>query len=53
MQVVQQSGAVKVLVVVSRWYGGINLGSDRFKHIMRAAWELLRAQGFCGVKGGK
>ena len=53
MQVVQQSGAANVLVVVSRWYGGINLGSDRFKHIMRAAWELLRAQGFCGVKGGK
>jgi len=50
MQVLEQSGAVNVLVVVSRWYGGINLGSDRFKHIMKAAWELLRAQGFCGVK---
>lgn len=26
-----------VIVVVSRWYGGTHLGSDRFKHINSAA----------------
>lgn len=30
-----------VVVIVSRWYGGVNLGADRFKHINNAARELL------------
>jgi len=30
-----------VLVVVSRWYGGVKLGSDRFKHINNAARSAL------------
>ncbi|CAM9290286.1 unnamed protein product [Ectocarpus fasciculatus] len=35
------TGAQNVVVVVSRWYGGIHLGPDRFKHINNAARELL------------
>ncbi len=30
-----------VLVVVSRWYGGILLGPDRFKHISNCARSIL------------
>lgn len=30
-----------VAVVVSRWYGGIHLGPDRFKHINNAARQVL------------
>jgi putative IMPACT (imprinted ancient) family translation regulator len=30
-----------VLVVVSRWYGGIPLGPKRFAHIVNVARELL------------
>lgn len=30
-----------VLVVVSRWYGGILLGPDRFKHINNCARNIL------------
>ncbi|XP_046905364.1 protein IMPACT isoform X2 [Hypomesus transpacificus] len=30
-----------VMVVVSRWYGGILLGSDRFKHINNCARNIL------------
>jgi len=30
-----------VLVVVSRWYGGIQLGPKRFAHIINVARELL------------
>mmetsp|Transcript_18667 Transcript_18667/g.26454 ORF Transcript_18667/g.26454 Transcript_18667/m.26454 type:complete len:298 (+) Transcript_18667:17-910(+) len=30
-----------VLVVVTRWYGGIQLGSKRFHHIVNSARELL------------
>lgn len=30
-----------VLIVVSRWYGGIHLGPKRFAHIVNVARELL------------
>ncbi len=29
------------VVVVSRWYGGIQLGPDRFKHINNVAKEVM------------
>ena len=34
-----------VLVVVSRWYGGVQLGPDRFKHINNVARTLLERAG--------
>lgn len=37
-----------VLVVVSRWYGGILLGPDRFKHINNCARSILQEEGFIG-----
>ncbi|KAG0703889.1 hypothetical protein DFH29DRAFT_914567 [Suillus ampliporus] len=35
-----------VLVVVTRWFGGIHLGPDRFKHINHAARNALEVGGF-------
>ncbi|BGP00849.1 Protein IMPACT-like protein [Rhodotorula toruloides] len=35
-----------VMVVVSRWYGGIHLGPDRFKLINQAARDALTDAGF-------
>lgn len=35
-----------VLVVVSRWFGGIHLGPDRFKHINSVARDLLQKCGY-------
>lgn len=35
-----------VLVVVSRWYGGILLGPDRFKHINNCARNILVQEGY-------
>nr|XP_026693729.1 protein IMPACT-like [Ciona intestinalis] len=35
-----------VLVVVSRWYGGIQLGPDRFKHINNVTRSVLVQEGF-------
>ncbi|CAG7785763.1 unnamed protein product, partial [Allacma fusca] len=35
-----------VLVVVTRWYGGIQLHGDRFKHINNVARILLEKHGF-------
>eukprot|EP00967_Tisochrysis_lutea_P033013 scaffold39169_cov36-Tisochrysis_lutea.AAC.3 len=40
-------GANNVLVVVSRWYGGIHLGPDRFKYIAQAARAVLESGGYC------
>jgi hypothetical protein len=34
------------VVVVSRWYGGIQLGPDRFKHISRVARQALELGNF-------
>ena len=35
-----------VLVVVSRWFGGIQLGPDRFKHINNVSRDLLMKCGY-------
>lgn len=48
------AGCEDVFVMVSRWYGGIQLGADRFKHICRAASTLLDSAGWSrrGRPGG-
>ncbi|XP_071785204.1 protein IMPACT-A-like [Asterias amurensis] len=35
-----------VVVIVTRWFGGIMLGPDRFKHINNAARNTLQEHGF-------
>jgi hypothetical protein len=40
---------MRQVVVVSRWFGGILLGPDRFKHINNAARSLLNSCGY--IKG--
>ncbi|KAK6460290.1 ribosomal protein S5 domain 2-type protein [Scheffersomyces coipomensis] len=40
-----------VIVVVSRWFGGIHLGPDRFKHINSAARDAVVKGGFSNVNG--
>ena len=42
-----------VLVVVSRWYGGIHLGPDRFKHINNAARQVLELAGLISDRPAK
>ncbi|KAJ9480238.1 Protein IMPACT-like protein [Pseudozyma hubeiensis] len=42
-----------VIVVVTRWYGGVHLGPDRFKLINRAAREALDLGGFVGKNAGE
>ncbi|KAF9460755.1 ribosomal protein S5 domain 2-type protein [Collybia nuda] len=40
-RLLESSGCVNVVVVVSRWYGGVKLGSDRWKRISDVAKEAL------------
>ncbi|KAG7401986.1 hypothetical protein PHYBOEH_008507 [Phytophthora boehmeriae] len=42
--------AENVAVVVTRWYGGIKLGPDRFKHINASARQVLEDGGFLEEK---
>ncbi|EGW34543.1 uncharacterized protein SPAPADRAFT_59973 [Spathaspora passalidarum NRRL Y-27907] len=41
LHLLQMMDAWNVIVVVSRWFGGIHLGPDRFKHINSAARDVL------------
>ncbi|KZT27130.1 ribosomal protein S5 domain 2-like protein [Neolentinus lepideus HHB14362 ss-1] len=42
-----------VVVVVFRWYGGVKLGSDRWKRTSEAGKEALARGGFMKEKGNK
>ncbi|KAM7012123.1 protein IMPACT [Tautogolabrus adspersus] len=46
LHLLQILDARNVMVVVSRWYGGILLGPDRFKHINNCARNILVEEGF-------
>jgi len=41
-----------IAVVVSRWFGGVLLGPDRFKYINQAARNLLELHGVVEQKSG-
>ncbi|KDO33676.1 hypothetical protein SPRG_19286 [Saprolegnia parasitica CBS 223.65] len=45
--------AENVAVLVTRWYGGIQLGPDRFKHIANAARNVLETHGFIATRTKK
>ena len=46
LHLLELSGACGVAVVVSRWFGGVHLGPDRFRLINEAARALLEQHGF-------
>lgn len=46
LKMLEREGVPDRIVVVTRWYGGVNLGGDRFAHIVtctRAALAALRS----------
>ncbi|ESO02625.1 hypothetical protein HELRODRAFT_65701, partial [Helobdella robusta] len=50
LHLLEQMDAKNVLVVVSRWYGGIHLGPDRFRHINACTKDLLEEHGYMRQK---
>lgn len=46
LHLLQITDAVNVVIVVSRWYGGVLLGPARFTHINNAARVLLDKEGY-------
>lgn len=58
LHLLELMGAWNVMVVVSRWYGGVKLGPDRFRLINQAARDAVVKGGFVadestGKDGGK
>ncbi len=48
------TGCANVAVVVTRWYGGVQLGPQRFKCILNVARDLLASQSYIVEReGGK
>ncbi|MEO6298274.1 MAG: YigZ family protein [Paracoccaceae bacterium] len=46
LKMIEREGLADHIIVVTRWYGGVNLGGDRFAHIVtstRAYLQALRA----------
>lgn len=54
LHLMEVMGVWDVVVVVSRWYGGVKLGADRFRIINQVARQALVAGGFAkdGSEGG-
>jgi putative IMPACT (imprinted ancient) family translation regulator len=53
LQMLTTSGAQNVAVMVSRWFGGIMLHGDRFRHITGAAMKVLRDNNLIPDKSAK
>ncbi|MCX7289075.1 MAG: YigZ family protein [Rhodobacterales bacterium] len=43
LKMLERDGGNDLIVVVTRWYGGVNLGGDRFAHIVTCTRAGLRA----------
>jgi putative IMPACT (imprinted ancient) family translation regulator len=41
LEIMRQRKVVNRCLVVTRWYGGVHLGADRFKHVREAAKSIL------------
>ena len=52
LHLLQAMDARGVVVVVSRWYGGVKLGPARFTHINNAARLLLEEMGYARYRKG-
>ena len=43
LRMLERSGIEGVIVVVTRWYGGVHLGGDRFRHVQTCVNAFLEA----------
>lgn len=51
LHLLELMGVWNVMVVVSRWYGGVKLGPDRFRLINQTARDAVVKGGFLGEEG--
>ena len=48
LKMLERAGLVDHVVVVTRWYGGVHLGGDRFAHVVTCVRAYLDAQNGAG-----
>ena len=41
LRMLKRVGCQNGLIIVTRWYGGKQLGGDRFRHVQDATWMYL------------
>ncbi|MFT4151024.1 MAG: YigZ family protein [Paracoccaceae bacterium] len=44
LKMLERAGLTDHVVVVTRWYGGVHLGGDRFAHVVTCVREYLARQ---------
>lgn len=42
LRIMQKQNYVNTIVVVTRWFGGTHLGTDRYKHVQDATIKILK-----------
>ncbi|MCC0047359.1 MAG: YigZ family protein [Rhodobacteraceae bacterium] len=45
LRMLEREGLTNHIVVVTRWYGGVKLGGDRFRHVAEAVRVYLSERG--------
>ena len=45
LKMVERAGLTDHIIVVTRWYGGVHLGGDRFAHVVTCVRAYLEALG--------
>ena len=43
LKMLERAGLTDHVIIVTRWYGGVNLGGDRFAHVVTAVRAYLAA----------
>jgi putative IMPACT (imprinted ancient) family translation regulator len=43
LKMIERAGLVDHIIVVTRWYGGVHLGGDRFAHVVTCTRAYLEA----------
>ncbi len=43
LKMIEREGLVDHIIVVTRWYGGVHLGGDRFAHVVTSVRAYLAA----------
>ncbi len=50
LKMLEREGTRGRIVVVTRWYGGVNLGGDRFAHVVTSVRAILAVEKLAGQK---
>jgi putative IMPACT (imprinted ancient) family translation regulator len=48
LRMLEREGLHEQIIVVTRWYGGVHLGGDRFRHVQTCVRAYLAALGNMG-----